>query len=165
MADFNQETERASEGKIQRYLGVKAADFYQDYPLIRESLHKCLTEKSVIQQELEYHPRSVDISHDAKMTFGFVAPDMVLQHIEDISERKKSEKAIKESEDRYNSLFINNPMPCYLWQKTDGDFKLVHFNQARGAVHPGKNPQFYRMAGQRIFQGAARPCRRHSSLL
>lgn len=50
----------------------------------------------------------------------------------DISERKKAEKDLRESEEKFKALFKGIPIPVYIWEKavTGDDFVLVDSNDA-----------------------------------
>lgn len=50
----------------------------------------------------------------------------------DVSERKKAEKDLRESEEKFKALFKGIPIPVYIWEKVndENDFVLVNSNDA-----------------------------------
>ncbi|MGA1823954.1 MAG: PAS domain S-box protein [bacterium] len=53
-----------------------------------------------------------------------------LAMVEDITERKNIEKALRVSEERGKAQYHGNPIPVYTWQKVDDDFMLIDYNMA-----------------------------------
>jgi len=56
----------------------------------------------------------------------------------DITYRKQAEEELKESEERFKSLYQESPIPACTWQKKGDDFILVDFNRAMIQVTNGK---------------------------
>lgn len=50
----------------------------------------------------------------------------------DVSERKKTEKDLRESEEKFKALFKGIPIPVYIWEKVnnESDFVLINSNDA-----------------------------------
>ncbi len=48
----------------------------------------------------------------------------------DITERRRSEKALRESEEKFKAQYNGFPLPTYTWEKTQDDFILTDFNKA-----------------------------------
>ncbi|TFG01449.1 MAG: PAS domain S-box protein, partial [Promethearchaeota archaeon] len=48
----------------------------------------------------------------------------------EITDRKKAEQQLKESEERFKALFKGGPVPTYTWQEVGNDFKLINYNNA-----------------------------------
>jgi len=53
-------------------------------------------------------------------------------------ERKRTEDALKESEERLKRLYQESPIPTFTWQKKGDDFILVDFNQAATHITHGR---------------------------
>jgi PAS domain S-box-containing protein len=66
----------------------------------------------------------------------------VVEDFKDISERKKFEEALKQSEEQERVKFKGIPIPTYTWQKIDEDFILVDYNDAAEEITHGRVVDF-----------------------
>jgi PAS domain S-box-containing protein len=57
---------------------------------------------------------------------------------EKIKELRLAEEALKKSEERFKAQYKGIPIPTYSWQYTNGEFRLVDFNDAAQAISNGK---------------------------
>ena len=55
----------------------------------------------------------------------------------DISERKKTEQALRESEERLKAQYQGNPTPIFTWQYRDGEIFLIDYNKAAEKITNG----------------------------
>jgi two-component sensor histidine kinase/PAS domain-containing protein len=56
----------------------------------------------------------------------------------DLTERKRAEEALRESEERAKAQYKGVPIPTYTWQKKDNDFILIDYNHAAEEITHGK---------------------------
>jgi len=54
--------------------------------------------------------------------------------IQNITKQKNAKVKLKESEQRYRTLYKNIPVPTYTWQKKDDDLVLIDYNDAGKAI-------------------------------
>ena len=56
----------------------------------------------------------------------------------DLTERKRAEEALRESEERAKAQYKGVPIPTYTWQKKGDDFVLIDYNHAAEEITKGK---------------------------
>jgi PAS domain S-box-containing protein/diguanylate cyclase (GGDEF)-like protein len=61
-----------------------------------------------------------------------------LVSIRDITERKRMEEELRQSEERAKAQYKGIPIPTYTWRKVDGNFVLTDYNKAAEEVTQGK---------------------------
>ncbi|TFG04462.1 MAG: PAS domain-containing sensor histidine kinase [Promethearchaeota archaeon] len=98
LMDFNGAAHEFSNGNIEKYLNVKATELYDDQPEILEDLRKCAREKSKFYKELRCKFKFVNSEKYMSINYGFIPPDIVIVHVNDITEKKLAEKKSKELE-------------------------------------------------------------------
>ncbi len=60
----------------------------------------------------------------------------------DITERKRAEEALRESEEKFKAQYKGIPVPTYTWQRVGEDFVLVDYNDAAEAITHGSVVDF-----------------------
>lgn len=71
---------------------------------------------------------------------GNISAAMVIAN--DITERKKVEKELRESETRFRSQFQSIPVPTYIWKQVDDDFELIDYNRGAEVITRGNISSF-----------------------
>ena len=69
----------------------------------------------------------------------------------DITERKRTEEALQESEERFKAQYQGSPAPTFTWQKHGADFVLVDFNEAAKAITNGKVTEFVGLKASELY--------------
>ncbi len=90
LVDFNEAAKAITDGKVTEFVGLRASELYADRPEILRDLLRCHDEREVIKREIRsqnFVPGALVVT-----TFASVPPDLVLVHLEDITERKRMEK-------------------------------------------------------------------------
>jgi PAS domain S-box-containing protein len=134
LVDFNRAAVQITDGKAYNFLGKSATEFYQDEPQTLEDMRRCFTEHSVIRRDLiakHFAPEKSLSVH-----FAFIPPDLIIVHAEDQTDHRRMEKTLRESEEKYRSLFDNtidavllsapngrilaaNPKACQIFGRTE----------------------------------------------
>ncbi len=141
LVDSNEAAFRITEGRITSVHGVKARELYADKPQIANDLEVCIEEKSSVKREMRYQYKTTGEVKHLSVTMGFVEPDLVLVHTEDITARKEAEEKLRASEARLRTVVESVPFDMLL---IDENGRYVMQNAASkntcGDV-TGKRPQ------------------------
>jgi PAS domain S-box-containing protein len=104
LVDYNDAAMTITHGYVAKCIGRKASEMYKDRPEIRRELLRSFVEKTSIKREMSYQFMSTDETKHLAVSYGFIPPDLVLVHTEDITERKKVEEERKHHEERLAAL-------------------------------------------------------------
>ena len=127
LIDYNDAAKEITNGKIVDFLGTRLSKMYYDRPEILENFQHCFAKKTSVKQESVFRLYSTGESKYFVIHYAFVPPDLVLVHTEDIDARRRAEEALRESEEKYRSLFDTAPVGIGV-ATLDG--KVLAVNQA-----------------------------------
>lgn len=96
LVDYNNAAEKSSNGRVTNILGQKASVIFKDRPQVRADFDRCSTEKVVIKREAPYRLITTGETRHFVTTYNFVPPNLILVHIEDVTEHKNSSATDKE---------------------------------------------------------------------
>ncbi|MCX6297210.1 MAG: PAS domain-containing protein, partial [Bacteroidetes bacterium] len=105
LLQYNDEAVSIHYSSIKERIGMTAGELYYDSSEILFDLNLCYKEQSSFQKELIYNDKSNNEYKYLYLKYAFVGPDLVIIHVENITERKKSEEALRESKNKYHGLF------------------------------------------------------------
>jgi PAS domain S-box-containing protein len=107
LINYNNAAAKITQGSVENFLGNKASEMYKDRLDILNDLHLCLKDKTHIRREINYRFQFSNEEKFLLVNYSYVDPDLIVVRTEDITERKKAEERLKESELKYRNM-INN---------------------------------------------------------
>jgi len=114
LVDCNDAAVDMTRGKIVDWLGCNAVEFHADRPDIIRYLQTCFEEKGCHKVETNYRLKTTGETKHLSVTIGFVEPDMVLVHTEDVTARKEIEEKLAQSEARLWTILESIPFDLLL---------------------------------------------------
>ena len=98
LADYNQAVEDFTHGLIPKFVGRTINDLYHDRPDIIRDITVAYAQTRSIRREIFYRMFTTDEEKFIAFTSAYVPPDMVLVHMEDITESKRAQQDLVRSE-------------------------------------------------------------------
>ncbi|MFX0074393.1 MAG: PAS domain S-box protein [Candidatus Hermodarchaeota archaeon] len=131
LIDYNNAAAKKTEGNVENFLGNKATEMYKDKLDILNDLRQCMNDRTHIKREVNYRFEFSNEERYLLVNYGFVHPDLIIVRTEDITERKRAEERLKESELKYRNM-INNLDVGFYQVTLDG--KMLNHNPAHNII-------------------------------
>jgi PAS domain S-box-containing protein len=93
---FNRAAAAITGETVRQLVGRRVDEFYSDEPWIGEAMRRCCETRAAVRREMRYAFRLTAQVRELDVTFAFVPPDLVMVHTEDVTERKRAERELRE---------------------------------------------------------------------
>ncbi|MEN6447699.1 MAG: PAS domain-containing protein [Syntrophaceae bacterium] len=98
LVDYNRATEDFTRGLIAKFLGKTSSEVYRDRPDIIQDISSSYELRHSSRRVISYRMFTTEEEKFVALTSAYVPPDMVLVHMEDITESRRSQEKLKRSE-------------------------------------------------------------------
>jgi two-component system, cell cycle sensor histidine kinase and response regulator CckA len=92
---FNEAARAATNGGLSSFMGRSAAELPCGIPDLAADIERCFAQRVSIRRELDFASLAWQTSGRLVATYGFVPPDMVLLHTEDVTEQRQNEEQLR----------------------------------------------------------------------
>jgi signal transduction histidine kinase len=92
LTDYNDAGLALTRGRAGSLMGRSARELYPDMPEVLEDLARCFEGRASITREMVFRFRTTGEVRPIRTTYGFVPPDTVIVHVEDITARILAEE-------------------------------------------------------------------------
>ncbi|HET9626720.1 MAG TPA: ATP-binding protein [Kofleriaceae bacterium] len=98
LVDFNAAGNTQTRGRIGKHLGDDAREFFAADPSILDDLERCLGRGETFQREMDRTLRTTGETRRMVVTYAAAPPDLVIVHIDDVTERRKLEQQLRQAQ-------------------------------------------------------------------
>jgi diguanylate cyclase (GGDEF)-like protein len=91
---YNKAAREITRGEIARSVGERAAVVYAELPSIQRDLASCFADQATLTSEVTFAVTPGEEPRHFVATYVYLAPDLVMVHTEDVTERKRAEVAL-----------------------------------------------------------------------
>lgn len=142
LIDFNDAADQITNGNIVRFLGISAAEIFENQPAILEDLRRCFREKISFQRDISYRFMTVHESKHLSVTYAYVAPDYVLVQTEDRTARVEAREMLEAREAQMRTVVESLPFGFFMIDES-GRYSMVNsvITQQWGSDILGKTPE------------------------
>ncbi|UCE60895.1 MAG: PAS domain S-box protein [Phycisphaerales bacterium] len=133
LAAFNDAAMAMTRGKLADSLGVNARKFFAGRRDIVDKLARCAAEQGTYREEMRFRLRSTGEERDLAVDYTFVPPNLVMVHTQDITEQRRAQEALRESEERLRLALSAAATGTWRWDPSSNqDTRDANFNRILG---------------------------------
>jgi|GEM_PF-2632879 len=127
LANYNEAAEGIAIGSIVPEAGIRDDEFFSAIPAIPSAIRQCYTGRKTIRFEARTGSSEEEDRIILSLTIGFVPPDTVILHADDITQKKRAEEAREHSERRLADIINFLPDATFA---VDRNGFLIAWNRA-----------------------------------
>jgi signal transduction histidine kinase/ActR/RegA family two-component response regulator len=101
LTDCNDAADASTGGVAHALIGITARDFFEGTPFVLDDLDKCYKTRRQDQRELLYRFHGSRNDSSVIAYYAFVPPDQVMMHLQDITDRRETEAALRSTEEQF----------------------------------------------------------------
>jgi PAS domain S-box-containing protein len=134
LKEYNAIAEKITHGRVKELIKKNANDLYGNRPDVTRAFRHCFDNQSIVSMETtseHFLPGKL-----VSTTYAYIPPDLVMVHLEDVTERRQAEDKIRASEEKFRSIVENSSDQIFMLNK---DCKILSMNRT-GAELFGKLP-------------------------
>lgn len=94
LVDFNEAARIVTDGGVSTILGRPAEELGSGVPHLAEDLSRCVNGQDVVRREVDCVLPDANQSRRMALSYGFIPPDMVLMHAQDVTEQRQTEEQL-----------------------------------------------------------------------
>ncbi|MDQ1278208.1 MAG: hypothetical protein QG555_1250 [Thermodesulfobacteriota bacterium] len=126
---YSNSAEKFTRDLISYEIGKTATELYPDRPDIVQDFWKCFQGKTAFKREMTYRTITTREDKFISLTYVYVPPNLVVNHIEDMTDRHKAQAALQEGRERLRAQYDHMPVPTLTWQGRGQKFFLIDHNR------------------------------------
>ena len=127
LVDYNEAADRITHGSVVQLLGARASELYRNEPDILAELRQCYADRRSFSREMLYRYRVTREHKYLGVSYGFVPPDLVLVHTEDVTAHRQAEHALRRERDLVSAILDTAGALVVV---LDLEGRIVRFNRA-----------------------------------
>ncbi|MDH3674959.1 MAG: PAS domain S-box protein, partial [Anaerolineae bacterium] len=104
LVDYNHAAEMESNGRIAQFKNGLAGEIFKDRPQVLGDFLRCSIEKSIVKREAPYKRVTTGETRHFVTTYNYVQPNLIIVHIQDVTEYKELEAEWKRCRQQLDAL-------------------------------------------------------------
>ena len=125
LIDYNDAAQGFTHGRVTTMTGLTARQLYPERPEVLEDLGECFRTHASVRRNPRWNLISTGELRYLNISYEYVAPDMVVGHFEDVTERRQAESALVASETNLRAL-INAATEAIFMIERDGTILAIN---------------------------------------
>lgn len=140
----------AAVGEVGPYLPLrtKASAILQSFPDLWDDFCRCFEEKTCLRRELVVSVLPGQEARNLRVTSVYVPPNLLMAHVENMTEQKRAEEALRKSEERFRTIF-ESAQDCIFLK--DLSLRYTHVNPVVERLFETNASEFIGRTDEELF--------------